>query len=112
MICLSILAFVINLYVFFIMYIASMGMIRAHKEQKLNNILWALCIPFVILALIIDFINNIIIFTILFLELPKELLVTDRLKRHVNKDTLRGKISRWFGEFLLNPFDPTGNHLD
>ena len=110
MIYLGILA--VNLYGFFIMYIASMGMIRAHKEKKLNSILWALCVPFVILALIIDFINNIIVFTLLFLELPKELLVTDRLKRHVGKDTIRGKLAQWFGKYILNPFDPTGDHLD
>lgn len=102
----------LDLYVFFIMYVASMGMIRAHAENKLNPVLWGLCLPFVAISIVIDFINNMTVFTVLFAELPKELLVTARLKRHVNEQTLRGKLARWFGNVLLNPFDHTGNHLD
>ncbi len=101
-----------DLYAFFIMYVASMGMIRAHAENKLNPFLWALCVPFVAVALVIDFINNMTVFTILFAERPKEWLVTDRLKRHVNEHTFRGKMARWFGTTILNSFDHTGNHLD
>ncbi len=101
-----------DLYLFFIMYVTSMGIIRAHAEKKLNLILWLLCLPYVISALIIDFINNITVFTVLFAELPKQWTVTARLKRHVNEQTLRGKLARWFGDTLLNPFDHTGDHLD
>lgn len=101
-----------DLYLFFIMYVASMGMVRAHKEQKLNAFLWALCLPFVTISLVIDIINNMTVFTLLFAEAPKELLVTDRLKRHAKQRTFRGKLALWFGDVLLNPFDHTGNHLD
>lgn len=101
-----------DLYLFFIMYVASMGMVRAHAEGKLNGVLWVLCLPFVAISVVIDFINNMTVFTLLFAELPKELLVTARLKRHLNEQTFRGKIARWFGNVLLNPFDHTGNHLD
>ena len=102
----------IDLYLFFIMYVASMGMIRARAEKKLNPILWALCLPFVTISVIMDIINNLITFTIIFLELPREWLVTTRLKRHYKQPTLRGKLATWIGESLLNPFDHTGNHLD
>jgi hypothetical protein len=40
--------------------------------------------PFVIIFAIVDLIYNITIGTLLFLELPKELLFTSRLKRHKN----------------------------
>jgi len=73
-----------DLYLFFIMYVASMGMIRAHAESKLNGLLWVLCFPFIAVSMALDVINNLIIFTILFAELPRELLVTDRLKRHAS----------------------------
>jgi hypothetical protein len=102
----------IELYVFFILYVASMGMIRAHKEHKLNTMLWILCVPFVALSLVVDVLNNIFVFTFLFAELPKELTVTERLKRHVKEHTLRGKLARLIGDNLLNAFDPTGDHLD
>lgn len=101
-----------DLWIFFIMYVASMGMIRAHAEHKLNGALWALCAPFIAIALLVDMLNNLIVFTVLFAELPKELLVTARLKRHVKQHTFRGKVARWIGDTLLNPFDHTGNHLD
>lgn len=101
-----------ELYLFFILYIASMGMVRAHKEQKLNAFLWGLCLPFVIFSLIVDFLNNVFVFTFIFAELPRELTVTERLKRHAKQHTSRGKLARWLGETLLNAFDPTGDHLD
>ena len=94
------------------MYVASMGMIRAHAEKKLNGVLWALCLPFVAISLVLDFINNMLVFSLLFAELPREWLVTSRLKRHAKQHTLRGKIARWLGDVLLNPFDHTGDHLD
>jgi hypothetical protein len=64
------------------------------------------------IKLVLDFINNILVFTLLFSELPKEFLVTDRLKRHAKQHTFRGKLARYIGDLLLNPFDHTGNHLD
>lgn len=101
-----------DLYLFFIMYVASMGMIRAHKEQRLNALLWVLCLPFIVLSLIVDVLNNVFVFTFIFAELPKELTVTERLKRHVKQHTFRGKLARFIGDSMLNVFDPTGNHLD
>lgn len=102
----------LDLYVFFIMYVASMGMIRVHREGKLNVILWSLCVPFVALSWVIDVLHNLTLFTLLYLELPRELTVTSRLKRHVTERTFRGKLSRWIAETLLNPFDYSGNHVD
>lgn len=101
-----------DLYLFFIMYVASMAMIRAHSERKLNGLLWVLCLPFVAISIVLDFINNVLVFSILFAELPREWLVTARLKRHAVQHTLRGKIARYIGDLLLHPFDHTGNHYD
>ena len=102
----------IYLYMFFIMYVASMNMIRAHDDKKLNGLLWVLCVPFVAVSLVIDLIANLTLFTLLYWELPRELLVTSRLKRHVRDDNWRGKLTRWIAVKILNPFDYTGDHLD
>jgi hypothetical protein len=101
-----------DLYLFFIMYVASMAIIRAHSERKLNGLLWVLCLPFVAVSIVLDFINNLIVFTLLFAELPREWLVTDRLKRHAKQHTVRGKLARYIGNVILDPFDHTGAHLD
>ena len=101
-----------DLLLFFYMYVASMGMVRAHKEQKLNAFLWVLCVPFIVLSLIVDLLNNVFVFTFVFFELPHELTVTERLKRHAKEHTFRGKLARWLGTTLLNAFDHTGNHID
>ena len=101
-----------DLYLFFIMYVASMAMIRAHAENKLNGLLWVLCLPFVAISILVDFINNVLVFTLLFAELPREWLVTERLKRHVKQHTFRGKLARYIGNLILDPFDHTGAHLD
>lgn len=101
-----------DLYLFFVMYVASMGMLRARAEAKLNKVLWALCLPFVALAMLVDFMHNVTVFSVLFAELPKEWLVTERLQRHAKQDTKRGKLARWFGSTILNAFDHTGDHLD
>lgn len=107
-----ILAILAEMYLFFWLYVASMGVIRAKSEGKLNTTLWIMCVPFVLFALLVDFLNNVFVFSLIFWELPKEYTVTARLKKHVNKDTKRGKLARWFGLELLNAFDCTGNHLD
>lgn len=102
----------VDLYLFFILYVASMGMIRAHNEGKLNWFLWALCLPFVTVSVIVNIIHNVTIVSLLFWELPKEWTVSTRMKRHYNSNDYRGKISRWLCATLLNPFDHTGDHCD
>jgi hypothetical protein len=94
------------------MYVASMAMLRAHHEKKLNGVLWVLCLPFVALSLVIDVAHNVTVFTHIFVDLPRELTVTERLKRHVTQQTFRGKLARWIADTLLNSFDHTGSHVD
>jgi len=101
-----------DLHLFFIMYVASMNIIKAHDENKLNGVLWVLCLPFVAISLVIDVLNNITLFSLIFWEIPKELTVTARLKRHYRQKTIRGRLASWIGDVLLNPFDHTGSHLD
>ena len=101
-----------DLYLFFIMYVASMNMVRAHKVHSLTTIQWVLCVPFIAISLIVDILHNVFLFSFIFGKFPRELTVTERLKRHVFEYSWRGKLARWFGNELLNAFDHTGNHLD
>lgn len=102
----------LDLVLFLYAYIASMGMIRAYAEKKLNGVLWALCLPGIAIAWVVDVLHNLTLFSLFFWEIPKEFTVTARMKRHVTQKSWRGNLSRWAGLTLLNPFDHTGDHLD
>jgi hypothetical protein len=112
MIVYILIGLIVDIYLFFIIYVASMNMIRAHKENKLNGYLWALCLPFVGFAWLYDLLHNMIHASLIFIELPKQLLVTDRIKQHINDSDYRGELSRFLCEKILSPFDYSGNHCD
>jgi hypothetical protein len=51
------------------------------------------------------------VLTLLLLEWPKEMTVTARLKRHNATSTgWRKAVAVWF-EPLLDPYDPSGDHI-
>jgi hypothetical protein len=90
-----------------------MALYRAKKEKKLTKVALVLGYPILIVGAILDFIVNISIFTLLFAELPKELLVTHRLTRHIKTGTgYRYKMAKWICENLLDHFDPSNTHCD
>ena len=62
---------------------------------------------------LVDVYANFTAATLWFLELPREMLVTQRLKRYVRgPDTWRSRWAEDVGFDLLNAADRTGNHLD
>ena len=75
------------------------------RGQKLGWFWGPALYPVLFVFLIMDFILNWTLFTLILLEFPQELLVTPRIQRHV--DSGRGwryKFSAWFGR-ELNRFD-------
>ncbi len=94
------------------LYMASISMIDAYKAKKLNWLLLALSFPFVAVCWLIDVLHNVTLFSLIFWELPKELTLTDRLKRHIKQDTKRGLFARWIAVTILDPFDASGSHVD
>jgi hypothetical protein len=49
--------------------------------------------------------------SLVFLELPREWLVTDRLQRHMHKSIgWRFWLAKYICDHLLDVFDPSGNH--
>lgn len=102
----------LDLYVFFLVYVTCMNIIRAHDEGKLNGLLWVLSLPLVIVGLLIDFLHQVTLFNLIFWDWPRDLTVTARLKRHIRDTTFRGHIARFLCVYVLSPFDHTGNHCD
>lgn len=97
-----------GLYVF---YCAVMNIKRVRDMGKLTKLGMAFGYPTLIIGLVLDFLCNTFVMTVLFLELPKEFTVTSRLKRHNRSDDgWRTDLARWF-EPVLDPLDPSGDHV-
>lgn len=96
------------LYVF---YAAVMALKRARDEGKMSLAMKVMGYPAVYVGLFLDVLVNILVCTFLFLELPKELLVTSRLKRHKRRGSgWRKALAEWFCKHLLDDLDPSGCH--
>lgn len=102
------LAVTYGLYVF---YCAVMNIKRVRDMGKLTKLGMVFGYPTLFIGLFLDFLCNTFVMTLLFLELPQEWTVTSRLKRHNNSnDGWRTSIAKFF-EPLLDPLDPSGDHI-
>ena len=98
-------------YALWVFYIAVMGLKRVRDTVGLSP--WALRFgyPILIVGYVLDVLVNWFVFTVVMLEIPKELTVSSRLKRHNQESTgWRLAVVKFF-EPLLDPFDPSGNHV-
>lgn len=91
-------------------YLAITNLIKHRKQlsgfAKFNGYI------LVLVGLILDVSVNWIIGTIVFVEIPREFLFTERLQRHKKRpvSSWRHKLANWLCNNLLNPFDP--GHCD
>jgi hypothetical protein len=98
-------------YLLWIFYLAVMNLKQAQDNGKLSILAYALGVPVLKVGLILDVIVNVLVMTVLLLELPKEWLVTTRLKRHNRAGKgWRYHFAQWCEQFL-DPFDPSGDHI-
>lgn len=95
-----------------VLYLAVMCLKRARDVGTLTRVAYILGLPILGIGLLLDFIANTIVLTVLLLELPREWLVTARLSRHIHNDSgWRKKVALWIGVHFLDPYDPSGKHL-
>lgn len=102
---------VLACYGLWVFYLATMNLKRVRDNGGLSP--WALRFGYPVLftGLFLDIMVNWFIVTILLLEIPQETTVTARLKRHNRESTGWRKSVVLFFEPLLDPFDPSGNHI-
>lgn len=99
------------MYALWVFYLAVMNLLRAKAAGTLTRTAYALALPIICIGVLIDFVVNLVILTVMFLELPKEYLVTARLSRHLHAGVgYRLALARWFCRNLLDAFDPSGCH--
>ncbi len=68
---------------------------------------------FVAIAYVLDMAYTLIWGTLMFLDLPRELTFTARLKRYqrdISYALFQRRLADFFCEELLNPYDPSGRH--
>lgn len=98
-------------YALWVFYLAVMNLKRAKEAGLLSSTSKALGTPVLLTGYLLDAFVNITMLTLLLLEIPQELTVTARLKRHIKESTgWRLRVAAWFIP-LLDPFDPSGRHI-
>ena len=100
-----------SLWLLFVFFLAVMSLQSARDRGTLT--LWGL--RFGMTALVVGYlIDAAVQFTVasfLWMELPKELTVSKRVKRLINEGSgWRKTLAEWFRDHLLKPFDVTGKH--
>lgn len=100
-----------SLYGLWLFYLAVMNLMKARDAGRLTKPAKVLGMPFLWFGLILDFLVNQIVMTVVLLEIPRELLVTTRVTRHKYEGTgWRKRVAEAMCKHLLDPFDPTGCH--
>jgi hypothetical protein len=99
------------LWAFWLLYVLVMGFYRAHLQKRLKGLPLIMALPFVALGFLFDVVCNYTIAAMVFFDLPRERLVTDRLKRYIATEKgWRYRLADAICTRLLDPFDPSGNH--
>lgn len=91
-------------------YLAVMNLKENRSKLTIAAKLWAY--PMLIVGVLSDVLFNMVIGTVVYVELPRELLFTARCNRHIGEEGWRGDVARWFCRNFMDPFDPAGNHCD
>lgn len=104
-------------YLLYVFYAAVMNIKRVRDMGKLTLVGKVFGYPTLVIGLVLDLIVNTFLFTVLLFELPRELTVTSRLKRHHLESIGDSWLNKWrmsvvkFFEPVLDPLDPSGDHI-
>lgn len=101
-----------SFYLLWILYLAVMNLQRARDSGAITRAAYRLGLPLLYVGLLVDCLVNVVPVSVLFFELPREFLVTQRLTRHANaRSGWRKRLAIWFAKNLLDTFDPSGQHV-
>lgn len=110
---LTLLWLLVGSFALWIFYLAIMTLQRANDAGQISPVAYRLGKAALYIGLLLDFLGNVIVLSILVLELPRwrEWLVTARLRRLVHTTGWRRSVARWLSIHLLNDFDSRGPHV-
>jgi hypothetical protein len=100
------------IYALWILFVFAMAIQRAGNDRKLNATLKVLAAPVVLYAGVLDVFLNYTVLALLTWDFPRkgEITFSKRLGRLNDNTDWRGGMARWFAS-LLDPFDPSGKHV-
>lgn len=98
------------LYALWVLFIASMALIRSRQAGTMTPTAAILGVPVLLATATIDVVINLTIGTLLFLDKPREATLSQRMGRLCKEGGWRGKVACWTCRNLLDQFDPTGAH--
>lgn len=108
---LILLAVLVLVYATWTHYAAVMHLMEARDSGRLTRVQKPLAAVTLAVGLAIDFALNVLVCTPLFVELPREWLVTQRLIRHKRGGYgWRFRLASWLCAQLLDTLDPKGCH--
>lgn len=101
----AILIYPLLAFMTWIFFLAVMDLKKAREAGTLTKTATFFAFGVLWIGYVLDMLFN-LASSVLFLELPREILFTARVSRHIKGIGWRAKMARWFCENLLNPFDP------
>ena len=107
----TILSIVFSAWVLWVIYTAMMRLKQVREAGKLTLAMKVLGYPVLFFGLFIDFLLNAIPGSIIFLEFPREMTLSERLWRHSQESTgYKQKVAELIRVNLLDAIDPSGVH--
>lgn len=105
------LVLAVYLWVFWTLFVLVMGFYRAKLSGRLKGMSLVMAIPWVAIGYSMDVMANMTIASIIFVDIPHEMTVTNRLQRYLAKEKgWRNDLAFWVCQNLLDVFDPNGSH--
>lgn len=89
-------------------YLAVMNLKENRGKLTTTAKLWAY--PMLLVGVLSDIMFNLVIGTVVYIELPQQLLFTSRCNLHLSDAGWRGSVARWFCRNFMDPYDPDGSH--
>lgn len=108
----AVVAYLLGVWITWVLFLAVMNLERAKKRWSLTKIQQVMGLPIVVIGYLLDVFYNVTLCTVLFLELPKEPTISQRLERYIkdNETDWRHRQAMWWRETLLADFDKDGSH--
>lgn len=101
----------LSMYGLWVFYLAVMNLNQARLRGTLPKAALVVAYPVLWIGLFLDFSLNMLVMTVVLLEIPREWLVTPRVARHKFYGSgYRKVVAAWMCDTLLDPFDPAGCH--
>lgn len=100
-----------SLWVLWVLFLAIMNLNEAKISNTLPTPIRGLAYATLYIGLLVDFLVQVTVATVMWLELPREFTVSGRVARLIKSGQgYRYDLAIWFRDNLLKPFDRSGGH--